>query len=156
MSKPLGTRLPEDLFTLLRTVESQEESKKVILFTTVDNDGWPRHGMLSRFELVAKSRELLLMLLYESSQSTTNLQKTGQVCLTIIDPDMSYYCCCNSRPIPSISEAPNEVLFELTVERVLEDSLPTAKIISGIAFDGYDPGMTRENREQVFEKLLSM
>ena len=45
MSKPLGTRLPEDLFTLLRTVESQEEGKKVILFTTVDNDGWPRHGM---------------------------------------------------------------------------------------------------------------
>ena len=79
MAKALGTRLPEDLFTLLRTVESQEEGKKVILFTTVDNDGWPRHGMLSRFELVAKSRELLLMLLYESSHSTTNLQKTGQV-----------------------------------------------------------------------------
>ena len=156
MSKLLGASLPEDLFTLLRTVEPPEEDKKVILFTTVDDDGWPRHGMLSRFELVAKSRERLLMLLYESSQGTENLRKTGRVCLTAIDPDMSYYICCSVRLIPSIPEAPSEVLFELTVERVLEDSLPTAKITSGIAFEGYDPGMTRENREEVFEKLLSM
>ena len=156
MSKLLGASLPEDLFTLLRTVEPPEEDKKVILLTTVDDDGWPRVAMLSRFELVAKSQERLLMLLYASSQSTENLQKTGRVCLTAIDPDMSYYVCCSARPIFSIPEAPSELLFELTVERVLEDSLPTAKIISGIAFEGYDPGMTRENREEVFEKLLSM
>ena len=156
MSKQLGASLPEELFNLLRTVEPPREDKKVILLTTVDDDGWPRHAMLSRFELVAKSQERLLMLLYGSSQSTKNLQKTGQVCLTAIDPDMSYYVCCNARLISSIPEAPSEVLFELTVERVLEDALPTAKITSGITFEGYDPGMTRENREEVFEKLLSM
>jgi hypothetical protein len=131
-------------------------SKKVILFTTVDADGWPRHGMLSRFEIVAKSRENLLMLLYESSHSTENLKREGKVSLTVIDADMSYYVCCQGRPVSGIPEAPSEVLFELSVEKVVEDSLPTATIASGITFEGYDPGMSRENREEVFQKLLSM
>jgi len=53
-----------------------------------------------------------------------------------------------------MAEAPTETLFELTVERVLEDSLATARILTGITFEGYDPGMTQESRELVFQRLL--
>ncbi len=67
ISKLLGASLQESLLTLLSTIEPPQEDKKVILFTTVD-DGWPRHGMLSRFELVAKNSDRLLMLLYTGAQ----------------------------------------------------------------------------------------
>ena len=72
----------------------------------------------------------------------------------LINPEMSYYVSCSTRLLPSIAEAPQECLFALRVERVLEDVLPTASILTGITFEGYDPGMTLERL--AFGKLQSM
>ncbi len=156
MSKNLGETLPEDLLDFLSSTEPGEKFKQVILFSTTDEDGWPRHGLLSPREVVAKDSNRLLLLLYSNSRSTANLQREGKIALVLVNPDMSYYVFCTARPLPPLPDAPSETLFELTVEKVLEDSLTTARILTGITFEGYDPGMTQENRKVVFQQLVEM
>jgi len=156
MSKNLGATLPEDLLDFLSSTEPGEKFKQVILFSTTDEDGWPRHGLLSAHEVLAKDSNRLLLLLYSNSNSTANLQREGKISIVLVNPNMSYYVFCKARPLSPLPDAPSETLFELTVERVLEDSLTTAKILSGITFEGYDPGMTQENRKIVFQQLVEM
>ena len=156
MSKKVGEALPDDLWDFLSRTEPQDKFKQVIIFNTVDEDGWPRHGLLSPREVVAKDTKRILLLLYKDSKGTANVHRTGKVSLVVITPSMSYYVFCKAQALPPLSEAPNETLFELTVQKVLEDSLPSAKILTGITFEGYDPGMSVENRRLVFEKLVEM
>ncbi len=156
MSKNLGATLPEDLLGFLSSTEPGEKFKQVILFSTTDEGGWPRHGLLSPREVVAKDSNRLLLLLYSNSQSTANLQREGKISLVLVNPNMSYYVSCTARPLEPLPDAPNETLFELSVEKVWEDSLTTAKILTGITFEGYDPGMTQENRKIVFQQLVEM
>ncbi len=154
MSKDLGTTLPTDLLDFLSSSEPASKFQEVILFSTVDEDGWPRHGLLSPREVVAKDPSRLLLLLYSNSRSTANVEREGKISLVLVNPNMSYYVYCSAQSLPPMAEAPTETLFELKVERVLEDSLATARILTGITFEGYDPGMTQENRELVFQRLL--
>ncbi len=156
MSKNLGATLPEDLLDFLSSTEPGEKFKQVILFSTTDEDGWPRHGLLSPREVVAKDSNRLLLLLYSTSHSTANLQREGKISLVLVNSNMSYYVLCSARSLPPLPDAASETLFELTVEKVLEDSLTTAKILTGITFEGYDPGMTQENREIVFQQLVEL
>ncbi len=156
MSKNLGATLPEDLLDFLSSTEPGEKFKQVILFSTTDEDGWPRHGLLSAREVLAKDSKRLLLLLYSNSHSSANLQREGKISIVLVNPNMSYYVFCTARPLSPLPDAPSETLFELTVERVLEDSLATARILTGITFEGYDPGMTQENRKIVFQQLVEM
>jgi hypothetical protein len=156
MSKNLGATLPEDLLDFLSRTEPGEKFKQVILFSTTDEDGWPRHGLLSAREVLAKDSKRLLLLLYSNSHSSANLQRDGKISIVLVNPNMSYYVFCKARPLSPLPDAPSETLFELTVERVLEDSLATARILTGITFEGYDPGMTQENRKIVFQQLVEM
>ena len=156
MSKNLGATLPKDLLDFLSSTEPGNKFKQVILFSTTDEDGWPRHGLLSAREVLAKDSKRLLLLLYSNSHSSANLQREGKISIVLVNPDMSYYVFCKARPLSPLPDAPSETLFELTVERVLEDSLATARILTGITFEGYDPGMTQENRKIVFQQLVEM
>ena len=156
MSKNLGATLPEDLLDFLSSTEPGDKFKQVILFSTTDEDGWPRHGLLSAREVLAKDSKRLLLLLYSNSHSSANLQREGKISIVLVNPNMSYYVFCKARPLSPLPDAPSETLFELTVDRVLEDSLATARILTGITFEGYDPGMTQENRKIVFQQLVEM
>ncbi|MBI4444852.1 MAG: pyridoxamine 5'-phosphate oxidase family protein [Acidobacteria bacterium] len=154
MATDLGATLSDSLFLFLNSDRLSEKINKVILFSTVDPDGWPRHGMLSPAEVVARDRHRLLVLLYKSSRAAENLLKNGKISFILVDPALSFYVRCSGSLLPQLSEAPSENLFDLRVVSVIEDRLSTAHITSGITFEGYDPGMTRENRELVFKKLL--
>ena len=156
MSKNLGATLPEDLLDFLSSTEPCEQFKQVLLCSTTYEDGWPRHGLLIARELFAKDSKRLLLLLYSNSHSSANLQREGKISFFLVYPNMSYYVFCTARPLSPLPDAPSETLFELTVERVLEDSLATARILTGITFEGYDPGMTQENRKIVFQQLVEM
>ena len=131
--------------------------QRVILVTTVDQDGWPRHLMLSHYEVLAKDQSHLLMLTYADSKSAKNLLRTGIASLLFLDEEMNYYvrvkCQLSEK---KIEEAPSEILFNVEVIDVLEDKYPTTKITSGIRFSGFDPGMTEENRKKVFQKLVGI
>ncbi|MEE2822715.1 MAG: hypothetical protein VYA53_07000 [Acidobacteriota bacterium] len=156
MSKELGSTLPQDLFEHLSCTKRDKKFQEVILFNTVDEDGWPRHGLLSHHEVLAKNNKRILMLLYSDSSSTRNVEREQKISLSIVNQDMSYYLFCRACPLPSLPDASSETLFELTVERVVEDAIPTAKILTGITFEGYDPGMTEENRKDVYQQLIEL
>jgi hypothetical protein len=155
MSRKIGTRLPDDLLQFFTVHPPHEEFKQVIQVTTLDEDGWPRHAMLSRWEVVARSNEILLMLL-RSSRTALNVQSTGRVTLAVINPSMSYYVFCAATTRRPISEAPDALLFELATRSVVQDVLPTARIVSAIMFEGYDDGFDQETRAQAYRKLLTV
>ena len=156
MSKELGSTLPQNVLEYLSDSGQDDEFRDVILFNTVDQDGWPRHGLLSHYEVIAKDPQRLLILLYSDSNSTRNVEREGKISLVVVNPHMSYYLFCNAHPLPPIPDASRETLFELTVHRVVEDAIPTAKILTGITFEGYDPGMTQENRAQVYQQIVAL
>ena len=156
MSKELGSTLPQDVLDYLSDSGQDGKIKDVILFNTVDQNGWPRHGLLSHHEVLAKGPQRMLILLYSDSNSTRNVERKGKLSLVVVNPQMSYYLFCRARSLPPLPDASRETLFELTVERVVEDAIPTARILTGITFEGYDPGMTQENREQVYQQLVAL
>ena len=79
MSKELGSTLPQDVLDYLSSSGKNSKSSEVILLSTVDENGWPRHGLLSHHELLAKDQQRLLILLYTDSSSTRNVERQGQL-----------------------------------------------------------------------------
>lgn len=157
LAKSLGPQLPKDLLELLSSPDVDSKANKVIIFTTMDKEGFPHHGMLSPFEVVAGNQNTMKMLAYSQSRSTDNIRRTGRVSFLFVDQEMSYYLKCRAVETQrKIEAAPYETVFDLTVHDVIEDKLPTAKIKTGITFEGYDPGMPREQRMEAFKALLSI
>src|SRR5579872_5190983 len=91
MAKSLGPKLPPDLAMRLYQPDETNSRQRVIIVTTVDQDGWPRHMMLSHYEVVAKDQSHLLMLTYAESKSTRNLLRSGLATLLFFDEEMNYY-----------------------------------------------------------------
>ena len=113
--------------------------------------------MLSHYEVVAKDRSQLFMLLYSTSKSAQNLARTGKASLLFLDEEMSYYVRVSCSQMPhKIEGAPDETLFNAKVSEVLEDKFPTSEVTSGITFTGFDPGMTEEGRRNVFQSLAEL
>ena len=159
MTNSLGPILPEELYSRLNSRDLSGLGKRVIVFTTVDEDGWPRDGMLSHYEVVAKDRTSLLLLTYGDSRSTRNLLRSGNALLLFIDEEMSLYVRVQCSKVATgddpVLGTTDEVLFEGKVLDVLEDKLSTASITSGITFSGYDPGMPADERAKVRDALMS-
>ena len=156
MSKERGTFLPSDLYEFLRGTTPADKFQQVILLSVVDPEGWPHFAMLSPWELVAKSPCRILLLLYKSGRTTCNIRTNCKLTLAIINPTLSYYVFCFVHPLPALEEASGQALFELKVEQVLEDLVPTATILTGLTFEGFDPGIPTEDRERAFQMLLSL
>ncbi len=116
--------------------------------------------MLSHYEVVAKDRTRLLLLTYRGSKSTKNLLRNGKALLFFIDEEMSLYVRVQCSKVAvgdePVLRATREVLFEGKVLDTLEDKLPTASILSGITFSGYDPGMPKDERERVRAALMNL
>lgn len=157
MAKSLGPKLPGDLAMRLYQPDESNSRQRVILVTTVDEDGWPRHMMLSHYEVVAKDQSHLLMLTYSESKSARNILRNGIASLLFLDEEMNYYVRVKCTPDRrKIEDAPDETLFGVEVIDVLEDKYPTTRITSGIRFVGFDPGMTEESRKRVFQQLVEL
>ena len=156
MAKSLGPKLPPEL--ALRLYQPDETSlQRVILVTTVDQDGWPRYMLLSHYEVVAKDQSHLLMLAYAESNSSKNLMRSGQASLLFLDEEMNYYVRVRCMPDKrKIIDAPGEMLFNAEVVDVIEDKFPTTTITSGLKFSGFDPGMSEEIRKRVFQALVDL
>lgn len=156
MGRDLGPRLPEDLLLFLGAPGPPEKFASVLVLTTVGGDGFPRHALLSPYEVAARSESRLLLLLYKDSSTSDNLRARQRLSMLVVDPSMSYTVNGLARERAALPEAPNEALFEVAVSAVREDRLPTARITSGLRFEGFDPGMTPEDRRLVFARLLAL
>jgi Pyridoxamine 5'-phosphate oxidase len=156
MTKNIGISLPDDLYGRLVGAPDKNPNR-VIIFSTVDESGFPHHGMLSHYEVVAKNRETIMIVIYSNSKSAQNIRRNLLLTLLFVDEEMSYYVKTVCRELDQkIPEDPNQSVFELTVKQVLDDKSPSAKITSGINYSGTDPGVTSEQRERIFASLRNL
>jgi hypothetical protein len=155
MSRELGGRLPQALVAFLRAERPEAKFRRVLPLTTVDADATPRHALLSPFEVTAADPERLCLLVYATSHTRDNLARGGPASLMVVDAAICCYVYGRPRAL-DVQLTPREQVFELRVERVAEDTLPTARIVTGITFSGYDPGTSLEERRAVFRRLLSL
>jgi hypothetical protein len=157
MTSSIGNQIPEGLFKKLQDRDFTSKGSEVIIFTTIDDDAFPRHGMLSYYEIYAKDRSTLFALVYSGSRTAANVRRTGKITLLVVDRDHSLYVKANCKEITDSIQAKAskfETVFVLSIKDVLEDKVPTAKITGGIKFEGYDKNKeTLESRLEAFENL---
>jgi len=154
MSSELGPRLPDDLVAFLRATEPPDKFRLVVPLTTLDADGWPRHALLSPWEIVARDASRLRLLVYDSSRTSANLARDGRLSLLFLGPAWSLYVFAQARLVGPLEGAPGETLFEAEVRLVVEDVLASARLTSAVTYEGDDPGMDAERRRAVFARLL--
>jgi len=156
MGRDLGPALPRELVDYLRAAPPAAKFLNAFVLTTVDADGVPRHALLSAHEVVAKDAGALLILLRPQSRSADNARSGRALSLLIVVPETSHAIAGVAEERAALDEAPGEALFDVRVVNVREDRLATARITSGITFDGGDPGETAESRHRAFKKLLEL
>ncbi len=144
MSRELGNELPGALLSLLDGRNLPARMGKAILITTVDAQGWAHPALLSYGEVVAVDARRLRLATYRSSNTTSNLRRSGHLTLCLIEAGMAYYVKTRALEKQGRPGLPGLARFEATVEQVLvdqarEDLEPEARIIGGIEFDAGRP-----------------
>lgn len=133
MSRLLGRSLPEAVRQ--RIGFGPETIGKAVLLLTVDEGGFPHPAMLSFREVAAKDAERLRFCLNTSSRTSENLRRRGEAALLLIDEGPAYYIKGVAKELKaSIKAFPDQALFELRIEEVLEDEKPGFPITSGVRF----------------------
>ena len=140
MARFVGTELPEDLYQRLRGTDLEAYADKVILISTVDDEGWPHPAMLSYFEIVAKDRRNIGLATYKDSSTTNNMRRSGRATLSIIDERVAYYVKGSVEEVErEMSCTPDNSNLHMRVERVLRDEAngelePGAYVASGVTY----------------------
>lgn len=154
MSQLLGKELTKELFNLLKGENVASKLGKAIVIVTVDDKGWPHPAMLSYYEVVAKERSRIDLVIGKTSTTTKNLRRTGQITLLITDSGINYYLKGSAREIKeSMEGAPFMSLFRVEIEQLLEDQEPDAVITSGVTFSRPQKKEVGEIIEKIFQAL---
>ncbi|MGH7771941.1 MAG: pyridoxamine 5'-phosphate oxidase family protein [Candidatus Binatia bacterium] len=162
MAKLIGKELPEDAFSLLKPGDFSSKRNRVVQIITVNPNGWPDAGMLSHADIVAKDKKTLRLATWGDGECASDLRHNGKLAVLVIDHDMAYY-------VKGIAEETKEsgdklkdinqeggnsplAFFKVRVEQVFEDRVPTARILSGVTFEGSE--IEDQTHQQVLKKLL--
>src|SRR5713101_1628804 len=121
MSRKLGNELPATLLSLLDGRDLPARRGKAILITTVDAQGWAHPALLSYGEVVAVDARRLRLATYRSSNTTSNLRRSGHLTLCLIEAGMAYYLKTRALEKQGRPGLPGLARFEATVEQVLVD-----------------------------------
>ena len=131
MSKALGSELPDELLRDLNGQDLASKWSKTIPLVTVDGEGFPHFAILSYGEILATGSRQLRIGLYPNSSTTRNIQARSKLSLLIVLGDSVYYV----KGTASEQPAQNVVRFDVTVDQVLVDNEPGARITGGIGFE---------------------
>jgi len=140
MSKVLGNSLNDDLSRRLNGEHLEKYAEKVILLTTVDEQGRPHSAMLSYLEVVASDDRNIRMATYKDSSTTANMRRNGKATISIIDERVAYYI---KGSVSELSKemvcAPQNSKLNLRIEEVRADAAngefePGAYVSSGVTY----------------------
>jgi hypothetical protein len=135
MSRLIGHELNEILVNRLGGADVSAHEGKIIPIVTLDGSGWPHPALLSYYEVIAKNPSTLDMALWKESSTANNLRKTGKVTLMITDSGINYYLKGSVKELEAEMAGASQVSrFRVTVEQVLEDQEPNARITSGMTY----------------------
>lgn len=162
MAKWIGKELPEDAFNLLKPGDFESKRNRVVQIITVNPDGWPDAGMLSYADIVAKDRKTLRLATWGDGECASDLTQNGKLAMLVIDHDMAYYVKGIAEQIKEVGDELKDInqeggesplaFFNVRVEQVFEDRVPTARVLSGVTFEGSE--VEDQTHRQVLKKLL--
>lgn len=158
MTKLFGNELPEDALEALTPGNPESKKDRAVQMITVNSKGWPDAGMLSYADVIARDRKTLRLATWGDGECANNMRSNGKIALLVIDYDMAYYVTGTAseiRPrVPNLTDVNQEggesplAFFEIEVREVYEDRVPTARVLSGVKFEG------SEVEEQAHGKIL--
>lgn len=131
MSKALGNELPQELRDDLSGRNLAGKWGRTIPLVTIDGNGFPHFAILSYGEILCTGPSELRVGLYPNSSTTKNTQARPHISLLIVVGDSVYYVKGTAEEKP----ARNVVRFDVTVDQVLVDNEPGARITGGIGFE---------------------
>src|SRR5918996_5520017 len=158
MAKLVGNELPGDALEALTQGTPDAKKRRVVQMITVNPKGWPDAGMLSYADVISRDRKTLRLATWGDGECANNMRRNGKIALLVIDYDMAYYVkgtTSEIRPrLTNLTDVNQEggesplAFFEIEVREVYEDRVPTARVSSGVTFEG------SEVEEQAHEKIL--
>jgi hypothetical protein len=158
MAKLVGNELPADAFEALKPENWSSKKGLVVQMITVNSKDWPDAGMLSYADVIARDRKTLRLATWADGECANDMRSNGKIALLVIDYDMAYYVkgtASEIRPratdLTDVNQEGGEsplAFFQIEVREVYEDRVPTARILSGVKFEG------SEIEEQAHEKIL--
>jgi len=160
MAKLIGQELPDDLYARLRGDDLEACAEKVILISTVDDQGYPHPAMLSYFEVVAKDRRNIRLAPYQNSGTTNNMRRNGKLTISIIDERIAYYV---KGRVEELSRemkcSPHVSKLNLRVEQVLADEANEeleagAYVASGVTYRNPNGAAEQARAQAVLSELL--
>jgi hypothetical protein len=164
MAKRIGAELPQDLFAALTAGNLASKRNRAVQIVTVGRDGWPSTAMLSYTDVVAKDEKTLHLATWADGECAADLRQTGKLAVLVIDYDMAYYVRGIAEEVTGVGDDLMDVnqqggesslaFFRIRVEQVLEDRVPTAKVLSGVTFEAAD--IEEQTHGEVLRRLLNL
>jgi hypothetical protein len=146
MANVVADKLPDDALELLKSGHASAKQNRVVQVVTVGPEGWPNAGMLSYADIIAKDGSNIHLATWGDGECATDLRRNGKITLLIIDHDMAYYVHGEGVEVFPEGEVLTDVnqsggdsalaFFHIAVNQVLEDRVPTARVLGGVTFEG--------------------
>jgi hypothetical protein len=158
VSRPAGNELPAGVRELLDGSALERATGPTVLLLTVDDTGWPRVAMLSAGEVLAAGPREVRVALWPDSRTTANLAATGRATLALVHAGAGWYlrCAAGGRADLAAGGGRSLAAFVLTVEETLEDVVPYAELVSGVAFRLTEPDRVLPVWREVVRALRDM
>jgi len=162
MAKWIANDLPEDAFILLKPGDLDSKRNRAVQIITVSASGWPNAGMLSYADIVAKDRKVLHLATWGDGECSADLRHNGKIVILVIDRDMAYYVKGSAHELnqgiqlTDINHEGDEsplAFFKVIVEQVYEDRVPTARVLSGVTFEGSE--IEEHLHQAILKQLLT-
>ena len=131
MSTALGNELPAELAEDLNSQNVAGKWSKIIPLVTVDDRGFPHFAVLTYGEIVAPSARELRLGLYPNSSTSRNIQARPNISVLIVHGDSIYYV----KGTAKHTALEGLARFDVTIDQVLVDSEPGARITAGLQFE---------------------
>ncbi|WP_243391462.1 pyridoxamine 5'-phosphate oxidase family protein [Paenibacillus sp. GM1FR] len=127
--------LDAELMEWLSGTNLEHKQHEAMQLLTVSEDQWPHQAMISMGEVIAINPHQLRLALWQGTQTSMNMSKTGKATLIAVQGHRLLHIRIEVERLPEIRGAvhPRD-RFEAQVLQVRVDHAPYAEITSGITF----------------------
>ncbi|WP_260870921.1 pyridoxamine 5'-phosphate oxidase family protein [Paenibacillus xylanexedens] len=128
-------QLDAELMEWLNGTNLEHKQHEALQLLSVSEDQWPHQAMISMGEVIAINPHQLRLALWQGTQTSMNMSKTGKATLIAVQGQRLLHIRIEVKLLPEMKEAihPRD-RFEAQVLHVRVDHAPYAEITSGITF----------------------
>ncbi|MEC0127964.1 hypothetical protein [Paenibacillus pabuli] len=132
----------------------EQKQHEAMQLLTVSEDAWPHQAMISMGEVIAISPTRLRLALWQGTQTSMNMSRTGKATLIAVHEQSLLHIRLEVSPLSQIRETmvPRD-RFEAEVVNVRVDQAPYAEITSGITFQLKDESEAMARWKETIQEL---